>query len=160
MEHPDRILIGGGLPSAAEDVFMEQRLRLVPSGHHRREKRVSDRRALRVSGQLVWKDSRGATRLARIVTRDVSDRGVAVDCVDGSAIPLYRLVYVQLDREVRKGADDLPEALRRPVLSAVYRVGPCQPSTGAPVSYALRLMVEPAPGARSSRSPKTAYRSA
>jgi len=136
---------------------MEQRLRLVPTGQHRREKRVSDRRALRVPGQLVWKDSRGSTRLARVVTRDVSDYGVSVDCVDGSAIPLYRLVYVQLDREIRHGADDLPDALRKPVLSAVYRVGPCQPTTGTPASYALRLMVEPSPAAQ---SPKTAYRSA
>lgn len=139
---------------------MEQRLRLVPSGPHRREKRVSHRRALRVPGQLLWKDSRGATRLARVVTRDVSDFGVSVDCVDGSAIPLYRLVYVQLDREVRHGADDLPEALRKPVLSAVYRIGPCQPTTGTPASYALRLMVEPSPVARSSASPKTACRTA
>jgi hypothetical protein len=29
------------------------------------------------------------------------------------------------------------------VLSAVFRVGPCQQSTGAPSDYALRLMVEP-----------------
>jgi len=139
---------------------MDQRLRLVLSGQHRREKRVSHRRALRVPGQLVWKDSRGSTRLARVVTRDVSDYGVSVDCVDGTAIPLYRLVYVQLDREVRQGADDLPEALRKPVLSAVYRIGPCQPTTGTPASYALRLMVEPNPAARSSEAAKTAYKSA
>ena len=138
---------------------MEQRLRLVPSGQPRREKRVSHRRALRVPGQLVWKDSRGATRLARVVTRDVSDFGVSVDCLDGTAIPLHRLVYVQLDREVRHGADDLPEALRKPVLSAVYRVGPCQSATGTPASYALRLMVEP-PAARSSETRDTTYRSA
>jgi hypothetical protein len=29
------------------------------------------------------------------------------------------------------------------VLSAVYRVGPCEPSTGAPSGYALRLLVDP-----------------
>jgi hypothetical protein len=113
-----------------------------------------------VSGQLVWKDSRGATRLARVVTRDVSDYGVSVDCVDGSAIPLFRLVYVQLDREARQGADLLPEALRKPVLSAVYRVGPCHPSTGTPASYALRLMVEPMTAAQSAESTKTACRTA
>ena len=139
---------------------MEQRLRLVPTGQHRREKRVSDRRALRVSGQLVWKDSRGATRLARVVTRDVSDYGVSVDCVDGSAIPLFRLVYVQLDREARQGVDLLPAALRKPVLSAVYRVGPCHPATGTPASYALRLMVEPLAAAQPAESAKTACKSA
>jgi hypothetical protein len=29
------------------------------------------------------------------------------------------------------------------VLSAVYRVGPCEPATGAPSGYALRLLVDP-----------------
>jgi hypothetical protein len=138
---------------------MDKPLRLVPSAHSRSEKRGSDRRALRVSGQLVWRDSRGTTRAARVVTRDVSDFGVSVDCVDGSAIPLYRLVYVQLDREVRQGPGELPESLRRPVLSAVYRVGPCQPTTGTPASYALRLMVEPG-AAISSEGGNKAYRSA
>jgi len=136
---------------------MEQRLRLVPGGHPRREKRSGDRRPLRVPGQLVWKDSRGATRLARVVTRDVSEYGVSVDCVDGTAIPLYRLVYVQLDREARVGSDDLPDALRKPVLSAVYRTGPCQQATGTPSSYALRLLVEPA---RSTSGSAAEYRSA
>jgi len=125
---------------------MEQRLRLVQPGLLRREKRSSQRRPLRVPGQLVWKDSRGTTRLARVVTRDVSDYGVSVDCIDGTSIPLYRLVYVQIDRDARRGDDDLPEALRKPVLSAVYRVGPCQQSTGTPASYALRLLVEPGAG--------------
>lgn len=125
---------------------MEQRLRLVQPGLLRREKRSSQRRPMRVPGQLVWKDSRGATRLARVVTRDVSDYGVSVDCIDGTSIPLYRLVYVQIDRDARQGDDDLPQALRKPVLSAVYRVGPCQQSTGTPASYALRLLVEPAAG--------------
>lgn len=126
------------------------RLRLVQTGHPRRDQRASQRRALRVPGQLVWKDARGATRLARVVTRDVSDLGIAVDCLDGSAIPLYRLVYVQIDRSARERFEDLPGPLRRPaVLSAVYRVGPSRQSTGSPESYALRLMVEPDRSARS-----------
>jgi hypothetical protein len=92
----------------------------------------------------VWKDARGATRLARVMTRDVSDLGVAVECLDGTPIPLYRLVYVQIDRTAREAAGELPAPLRRPaVLSAVYRVGPSPQSTGTPETYALRLLVEP-----------------
>ncbi len=120
------------------------KLRLVASAAARHDQRTSPRREVRVPGQLVWKDARGATRLARILTRDVSDLGVAVECLDGTPIPLYRLVYVQIDRTAREGSGELPAPLRRPaVLSAIYRVGPSQQSTGTPESYALRLLVEP-----------------
>ena len=128
------------------------RLRLVPTVAARNDQRISPRRAVRVPGQLVWKDARGSTRLARIMTRDVSDLGVAVECLDGTPIPLYRLVYVQIDRTAREAGGELPEPLRRAaVLSAVYRVGPSPQSTGTPESYALRLLVEPdrSGGARS-----------
>jgi len=127
----------------------QHRLRLVTAATARRDQRTSPRRTVKVPGQLVWKDSRGSTRLARIMTRDVSDLGVAVDCLDGTPIPLYRLVYVQIDRTAREGGGELPELLRRPaVLSAVYRVGPSQQSTGTPGTYALRLLVEPERSAR------------
>jgi len=127
----------------------QHRLRLVTAATARRDQRTSPRRTVKVPGQLVWKDSRGSTRLARIMTRDVSDLGVAVDCLDGTPIPLYRLVYVQIDRTAREGSGELPELLRRPaVLSAVYRVGPSQQSTGTPGTYALRLLVEPERSAR------------
>jgi len=125
---------------------MEQRLRLVQGGgpQFRADKRMSERRALTVPGQIVWKDARGTTRLASVVTRDISDHGVSVECLNGAAIPLYRLVYFQIDRDARN-RPDLPPALRRPnVLSAVFRVGPYRQSTGAPSEYALRLLVEPA----------------
>jgi hypothetical protein len=96
-----------------------------------------------VSGQIVWKDARGTTRLSRVVTRDVSETGVAVECTNGTAIPLYRLVYFQVDRHDRQQAA-LPEPLRRQaVLAAVYRVSECCEETGAPAGYALRLLVEP-----------------
>lgn len=121
-----------------------QRLRLVPTTAARKESRAHERRPLRVPGQLVWKDSRGTTRLARIITRDVSACGMSVDCLDAGCIPLYRLVYVQIDRAARESTQDLPEPLRRPaVLSAIYRVGPSRQSTGSPEGYALRLLVEP-----------------
>jgi hypothetical protein len=123
---------------------MEQRLRLVQGGQPRSEKRTSDRRAVSVTGQIVWKDARGNTKLATVVTRDVSEHGVAVQCLNGAAIPLYRLVYFQVDRDARYRAE-LPAALRKPnVLSAIFRVGADNQATGAPSEYALRLLVEPA----------------
>ena len=121
---------------------MEQRLRLVQGGS-RYEKRDADRYRVAVPGQIVWKDARGTTRMASVVTRDVSEHGVSVDCLGGTPIPLYRLVYFQVDRAARSRTD-LPPSLRQPsVLSAIFRVGPCSDVTGAPADYALRLLVEP-----------------
>jgi hypothetical protein len=121
---------------------MEQRLRLVQGGN-RYEKRVEDRQTVAVPGQIVWKDAKGATRMAAVVTRDVSPHGVSVECHGGVPIPLYRLVYFQVDRGAR-ARPDLPPLLRKStVLSAVFRVGPFSDVTGAPTEYALRLLVEP-----------------
>ena len=124
---------------------MEQRLRLVQGGNQSRsDKRTSERRTLAVPGQIVWKDGRGHTKLTEVVTRDVSEHGVAVECLNGAAIPLYRLVYFQVDRTAR-GRADLPAPLRKAtVLSAIFRVGPVSDDTGAPTEYGLRLLVEPA----------------
>jgi hypothetical protein len=122
---------------------MEQRLRLVQGGQGRSDKRVAERRRVEVPGQIVWKDARGTTRIASVVTRDVSEHGVCVDCLSGTPIPQYRLVYFQVDRDARN-RPELPAALRKnSVLSAVFRVGACRQSTGAPSDYALRLLVEP-----------------
>ena len=123
---------------------MEQRLRLVQGSTVARvEKRTSARRPLAVPGQIVWKDARGATRMASVLTRDVSEHGVSVECVQGPAIPLFRMVYFQVDRSARERRD-LPAALRKAnILSAVFRVGSCSPTTGAPAEYALRLLIEP-----------------
>jgi len=106
-------------------------------------KRGTDRQAVAVPGRLTWKDARGMTRFASVVTRDISDEGVYLDCRAGDAIPLHRLVYLQLEREARDAAQ-LPPVLREGrVLSAVYRVGPCEASTGTPKGYALRLLNTP-----------------
>ncbi len=122
---------------------MEQRLRLVQGGS-RYEKRMDDRYPVQVPGEILWKDAKGNTRVASVVTRDVSAHGVSVSCLGGAAIPLYRLVYFQVDRAARSRAD-LPAPLRKnSVLSAVFRVGAVSDATGAPAEYALRLMVEPA----------------
>ncbi len=136
---------------------MEQRLRLVQGGQQpRSDKRTSERRHLEVPGQIVWKDARGTTKFASVVTRNVSEHGVAVECLNGAAIPLYRLVYFQVDRDARN-LSDLPVALRKPnVLSAIFRVGPYSQQTGSPSEYALRLLVEPAHQAASPTVPDSA----
>lgn len=122
---------------------MEQRLRLVQGSGPRAENRASERRRVSVPGQIVWKDARGTTRMAPVVTRDVSEHGVSLECQIPAAIPLYRLVYFQIDRDARQRTD-LPAPLRKSnVLSAIFRVGECSPVTGAPTEYALRLLVEP-----------------
>lgn len=81
--------------------------------------------------------------MASVVTRDVGDTGVSVECLEGPAIPLYRIVYFQVDRSVRS-RKDLPVALRGSnVLSAVFRIGDTSQRTGKPSEYGLRLLVEP-----------------
>jgi hypothetical protein len=76
------------------------------------------------------------------VARNISDTGVYVECQSAFSIPLFRLVQLQLEREVRD-ADGLPYALRQGrILTAVYRVSPAT-SQGQPQGLALRLMVDP-----------------
>lgn len=114
-----------------------------PSTHpdNNTDKRSSQRRAMALPARLTWKDQRGATRFATVMTRDVSEFGVYVECQSAVSIPLYRLVQFQLEREVRDG-ERLPSSLRQGrVLSAVYRVSPPSPSLRQ--GFALRLMVDP-----------------
>ena len=123
--------------------MIEQKLRLVQGGSARSDRRSSDRRRLEVPAQIVWKDGRGQTRMVPVMTQDVSEYGVKIECRTGVAIPLYRLVYFQVDKPVRSRAD-VPDTLRKQsVLSAIFRVGAASDMTGAPTEYALRLMVEP-----------------
>lgn len=105
--------------------------------------RRAERRPLALPGRVTWKDSRGATRFASVITRNVSETGVFIEWSEPASIPMYRLVSFQLEREVRN-ADGVPEVLRSgKVLSAVYRLGTFQRSTGTPEGYGLRLLVEP-----------------
>jgi hypothetical protein len=105
--------------------------------------RIGRRRQVRVAGRLTWRDAEGALRFVSVVTRDVSDVDAFVECQVPASIPLYRLVHFQIERSGRDTAD-LPAALKRgKVLSAVYRVGPYRRSSGTPVGYALRLLVDP-----------------
>jgi len=107
-----------------------------------RPPRAAERVPLVIPARLTWKDQRGATRFASVVTRDVSEYGVFVECQSAISIPLYRLVQFQLERDGRD-SDHLPMSLRQGrVLSAVYRVTPPAPKTGRQ-GFALRLMVDP-----------------
>ena len=104
--------------------------------------RSSDRIALNVPARITWKDASGAVRFASVTTRNVGNGGAFVECESGAAIPLHRLVHLQVEKSV--SAMQLPEQLRDGrVLSAVWRVGPCRRSTGTPSGYALRFLVEP-----------------
>lgn len=108
-----------------------------------RTQQRSARRQVALPARLTWKDATGAVRFTSVVTRDVSEAGVFVDANGAAAIPLYRIVHVQLERTARD-VDGVPARLREGrVLSAVWRVAPCQKSTGTPSGYALRFLVDP-----------------
>jgi hypothetical protein len=103
-----------------------------------------------LAARITWKDASGAVRFASVVTKDVSDAGVYVECDTAAAIPLYRLVHLQIERSVMD-TEAVPKRLREArVLSAVWRVAPCRKSTGTPSGYALRFLVE-AEAAKSAR---------
>src|SRR5258708_17876658 len=89
--------------------------------------RSSERRSVTLPARLTWKDQRGATRFATVVTRNVSEHGVHVECESAVSIPLCRLVQCRLERAVRE-ADGPPSASPpAPVLSSLYRVSPPTP---------------------------------
>jgi hypothetical protein len=107
-----------------------------------RQTRAVERYPVSLPARLTWKDQRGATRFASVVTRNVSEFGVFVECQSAISIPLYRLVQFQLERDVRE-CGPLPASLRAGrVLSAVYRVTAAAAGTGRQ-GLALRLMVDP-----------------
>ena len=109
----------------------------------RNPQRSSERRVVSLPARLTWKDASGAVRFISVTTRDVSDAGAFVECEAGAAIPLFRLVHLQIERSTRM-TEALPLRLREGrVLSAVWRVAPCRRSTGTPSGYALRFLVEP-----------------
>jgi hypothetical protein len=119
-----------------------KRMPADPTGYPPSKQRAADRVEVAMPARLTWKDQRGATCFASVMTRNVSELGVYVECQTGVSIPLYRLVQFQLERDARD-TDALPDTFRRGrILSAVYRVSKGSPS-GRPQGFALRLMVEP-----------------
>ena len=116
-----------------------------------RHARIGERRKVSVPARLTWRDASGTLRFVSVVMRDVSDVDAFVECQVPASIPLYRLVHFQVERPVRDG--ELPVALQEgKVLSAIYRVGPHKTSTGTPMGYALRLLVEPKSNTQSAPS--------
>ncbi len=104
--------------------------------------RTAERTNIMLPARLTWKDQRGATRFASVITRDVSELGVFVECQSPISITKFRLVHFQLERDVRD-IDGLPDSLRQGrLLSAVYRIfAPTR--SGGRQGMALRLMVDP-----------------
>jgi hypothetical protein len=104
--------------------------------------RRAERRDINAAARLTWKDQRGATRFASVITRNISEYGVYVECQSPVSIPMFRLVQFQLERDIREGGV-LPAALRAGrVLSAVYRMSPGT-AAGRKQCLALRLMIDP-----------------
>ena len=113
----------------------------------------AERHTMALAGRITWKDSRGATRFAAVTTRNVSETGVFIEWSEPTSIPRYRLVSFQLEKDARNIAG-IPPALRSgKVLSAVYRLGAFQKSTGTPEGYGLRLLVDPAVAAHAASQP-------
>ena len=109
--------------------------------------RIGHRRRVSVAGRLTWRDAGGTLRVASVVTRDVSDLDVFVECQVPTSIPLYRLVHFQVETPGGHSGELPPVLQHGKVLTAVYRVGPYRSSTGTPAGYALRLLVDPAAAA-------------
>jgi hypothetical protein len=111
---------------------------------HPMNRRARERLAIAVPARLAWKDQRGVKRYASVVTRDVSESGIFIECQTSWPIPLYRLVQFQVEPTAGRW-HDLPESLRQGrILSAVYRVS--HDTTTGRRGIALRLIVDP--GAR------------
>ena len=63
--------------------------------------RIGNRRRVRVSGRLTWRDGSGTLRFVSVTTRDVSEVDAFVECEMPASIPLYRLVHFQIERPAR-----------------------------------------------------------
>ncbi len=130
-----------------------QALNARPQNYMKPAPNRAERRALTLPGRVTWKDARGTTRFASVLTRNISETGVFIEWAESASIPLYRLVTFQLERDVRN-IEGVPPVLRSgKVLSAVYRAGVFRRATGTPEGYGLRLLVEPSFMARRSGEP-------
>lgn len=113
------------------------------TARHDHCERTTERRPLTIAARLTWKDASGAVRFTSVTTRDISEAGAFVVADNAAAIPLFRIVHLQLERGARDAAA-IPERLREGrVMSAVWRVAPTRTSRGTPGGYALRFLVEP-----------------
>jgi hypothetical protein len=127
-----------GIPSPGEPV---QSVRTKKPTSQQVNRRARERQVIAVPARLAWKDQRGISRFASVVTRDVSESGVFIECRSSWPIPLYRLVQFQVEPTAARW-HDLPDSLRQGrILSAVYRVS--HDMKAGRYTVALRLMVEP-----------------
>ena len=105
-------------------------------------RRAIERANLSLPARLTWKDRRGSDCFASVITRNVGEFGVFVECSSPVSIALFRLVHFQVERD-RRDVDGLPELLRHGrLLSAVYRIHP-PTRAGGRQGLALRLLVDP-----------------
>ena len=63
-----------------------------------------------VSGRMTWTDATGDDRSVRIRTENVSERGVLLECLSTTEIPLHRLVSLSLSTRARH-RQELPNHL-------------------------------------------------
>jgi hypothetical protein len=131
------------MPKApGQEAYVKQIWTEPVTGRPNVNKRSGERRAIMLPARLTWKDQHGNARFASVVTRNVSEYGVYVECQSPVSISLFRLVQFQLERDVRS-VDLLPESLKQGrILSAVYRISPGT-TAGVRQGLALRLMVDP-----------------
>jgi hypothetical protein len=102
--------------------------------------RPGRRTGLSVPARITWKDNSGAVRFTSVRAHEVTETGAVVECDASVSLPLFRLVHLQIEKSARESVE-LPQPLKDGrVLSAVWQVAPCQPSTGTPAGYALRFM--------------------
>ena len=119
----DEVPLGGRTFTAAESRKAQETLRKAGLGDFR----VDGERILvpgtdaarylaalpALPARLTWKDHRGTTRFASVVTRNVSDLGVYVESRSVVSIPLYRLVQFQLETDARESDFlDMPRRAR------------------------------------------------
>ncbi|HEY7791476.1 MAG TPA: hypothetical protein VIC33_13235 [Vicinamibacterales bacterium] len=108
---------------------------------HTNDRRTSCRQPVELPALLTWRDSRGTARFANVTTRDLSDFGAFVEC--DAAIPMYRLVTLQVDDATARQLPSASVLAGDKVLAAVYRTVPARPERGTRTGYALRLLIEP-----------------
>jgi hypothetical protein len=115
------------------------RAELSPDASNRR---TADRKSASLPARLVWRDDANGLRVVDGVARDIGQGGLFVQAQGGEPIPLHRLVYVQLSRDVGVAAFDCRRT-ESGALSAVCRVVTTQSARGERRGYALRLLGAP-----------------
>src|SRR3954468_18900747 len=98
-------------PTGGPTVIRTATAASLPKPTETEKPRIGTRRKIRVPGRLTGRDSSGTLRFVSVVTCDVSDLDVFVECQVPASIPLYRLVHFQIERGARE-CDDLPVSLR------------------------------------------------